>query len=58
MIHSLSLFEPAFDCETRIFGNKEGIMMEKDRRALASQVEEQNSTLWVGRGNVQFGWEK
>lgn len=45
MVRSLSLFEPAFDRENKIFGNKDGITMEKDRRSLAGQVEEQNQRI-------------
>lgn len=42
MMNELQTFEPAFDFEHRIFGNIEGIIMEKDRRCLAAQNERQN----------------
>ena len=45
MINELQTFEPAFDFEHRIFGNFEGIIMEKDRRCLAAQNERQNGIL-------------
>lgn len=45
MIHELQTFEPIFDHEHKIFGNAEGLIMEKDRRSLAGQSERQNGDI-------------